>query len=341
MTRDFFYLFAFIKGQKPESIVYENSKIIDDVIVYDENNLADSIIVFEFQSFDTMAKYMDISDEQFYDLRGYPYYHYHDNDDESYYYDFKEGYITFYYYFNDENKKIFKEIYKKLTGLDFNDEIYNDDNKEFTDLLYTAFESLTLDIINDFTYSMNKAKRAQMTEQINEDLEELLKKGIEVDLESQTIKIKAGDLLNAFIENSLIGSSYGEALKIIFRDSFTFSPFYEQYLENDKFFDFEAFNRGASSDLESILEGIEENPNLEEKIKNRDEILSKFKMYVNTKMPSNPKYEVKIMEYKVLDDKITFYISGEKGSKQITTSPENFLNLMYNPTLFELEQIYK
>lgn len=337
MTRDFFYLFAFVKGKIPENKLYENSKIIDDVIV-DEDNLADSTIIFEFKDFDKMCDHMDISDEQMHDLGAYPNFYYYNSDDESYYYDFKEGYFQFYYYFNDENKKIFDEIYKKLTGLEFDT---RNDDKEFANLLYKTFERDTLDIINEFTSFINSAKLDRMKQEIDDDLKKISEEGIvEIDLQDYTIKISAGYLLDVFINNSLIGSSYKAALNKIFYNKFNFSPFYALDYSTE-FFDFEAFNRYTNTELNNILEKIEENPDLEDKIKKRDQIFSKFELYVNTKMPSNPKYEVNIMEYKILEDKITFYIKGEKGQKEITTSSENFLNLMYNPTLFELEQIYK
>jgi hypothetical protein len=92
--------------------------------------------------------------------------------------------------------------------------------------------------------------------------------------------------------------------------------------------------------LESLESNSDEiNGGIKEYLELRNRIISKFKIDNWIDLPKDKKYKYKIKGFDKDDIKIFVELMTPLGVKQVKLSEENFYNLLYQPSLFNLEEI--
>jgi hypothetical protein len=336
--KQFAILYKYVLGKATDEELAFSSKLIDDVSSTSKGT-KETVVEFKFKSIDDMCKIFDLYDETCQSLHDYRSGYYYDDYDDTYVYDFKEGYISFYYYLNEENKKLFAEISKKILGVKTFD-INNVEGSEFTKILLDLYEDDINSINYDLGHYMSRAKREEAREDMKESINDLQEKfGIDLDIDYLILTITTIDLLNGLVETNSIESGYKGFFKKVF-NNLEVNPYYEY--DGSSSFDYPSFNKEAEHYLEKILDKINEDTQLNDKINKRNKIISLFGSIGETiPLPSNKKYQIKFIDYDINEDLFLVKITiPEKKQKLIKINYENLLNLFYNPTLFELDDIY-
>jgi hypothetical protein len=113
--------------------------------------------------------------------------------------------------------------------------------------------------------------------------------------------------------------------------------------QDSKNFDNESFNREVSRQFDNIIEKLENDDSgnsIQEFLKFRNKIVSKFKMSKWYELPKDKKIKFRIDGFDKNNMKVIVRISDPKnGVRNISLSEENFNNLLYQPELFEFGEL--
>jgi len=260
--------------------------------------------------------------------------------------DFDEGYGPW-YYFDEENVKLTKEIASLLSNssFEFEDESMKSD---LAKKLNKYFESEYDQIIYSYMSNKNEEMSTVANERIENEIDSFLKKFGFKQKGYNNLIIKVSDLMSNLIRYNAYNSDIKELLEIISKDSARegwqdiggWDEDRYEYL-NDKYFDRGSFNRDVNWSLEKIYDKLSEEVGEENLKKYRelvDSITDKFKMNVVYSLPKNKKHSFLIKGFNVEKNKIIVDLIKFAGMrKTIELSEENFYNLLYQPELFELE----
>ena len=169
-----------------------------------------------------------------------------------------------------------------------------------------------------------------------------------IDAYSEGFRITVADLLVLYLNENAIHLPLKELLERVFRRRESPGGWQEDFYayEDPDDFDSVSFNRTANRFFSDILETIEEEGE-EEGVSFKDftdmtsRILKKFRQEEYYFLPKDAKKETrfKIEGFKFPEMKVVVTLS--KGLKQttITVSEQNFYNLLYQPSLFSLDEI--
>jgi len=108
-------------------------------------------------------------------------------------------------------------------------------------------------------------------------------------------------------------------------------------------FDLESFNRSVARELDSILEQIEDNNsgNLNEYLNMISRVGKKFKVDKWYRLPKNKDISFRIDNFDIenMEIEVLLQKSG-KGIRNVSVSEENFNNLLYQPELFDMDDLF-
>jgi hypothetical protein len=264
--------------------------------------------------------------------------------------DFKEGYI-FEYDLNEENLETLKDIAITILPQDKFD-IENDEyRRKLHKMLLVLFPREIDYILGDYAAEkdneMNAAAREAIKSEFDDKLEEL---NINLDNDMSEATITLSELFHQTVRLNLYTSNSQEIItQIIYR---ALGPnvggWYENTYEftDESKFDKESFNRYVAHNFEKILEKLEEESESEHTIKDYVEmarrILSKFKMSVWYGTPKNKDIMFSIRGLSSEDMTIEIDLKDEGTNKIISTTmtEEGFNKFLYQPSLFNLEDMY-
>jgi hypothetical protein len=155
-----------------------------------------------------------------------------------------------------------------------------------------------------------------------------------------------GNLIYIYIKDGSLQLTLTELLKKLTEDSPIIGGWYESQFEyrNDEKFDKKSFNSYTSNMLDKILEKIENSEGgvtIQDYTEMIERITKKFKQDKYYDLPKDPKKETrfKIEGFLYPEMKIVVTLSKEFKQRKVKLSEDNFYNLLYQPTLFNLDEI--
>ena len=311
-------------------------------------NLAQSELTIEFDDDVKFFNLFDISDDDVWFIKMINSY-YSDYEFIDYYTvkeDFLQGYIIF-GYFDDENIEKLREVNKLIYGrkFDLQDE---DFRKGLANKMFDAFNFPTQNILHDYQTEKNREMIQVAQKSINKEINDYFK---EFDFEFipyDGLKTTAANLIMWYIRTNSVHLPIEELLKKVFETSRTDIGGWHEYsydYQNDEYFDNESFNRTVSRSLDEILEKIEDNYeregfDLKSYIDMVDRIVKKYGSERWHNLPKKPKeVRFKVIGFDKNPNKIEVKLQKGLKERSLKLSEENFYNLLYQPTLFNFDDI--
>jgi hypothetical protein len=314
----------------------------------DNSNLGQSIVTLEFEDDNKFWELTDLSDDDIWFIRaiGSYYSDYEFLDSYSVDEDFKGGYIIF----NDltqENVEKLEKIAKVIYPLKF--DLGSEDFKSgLAAKLLSTFKKQTRDILDDYQIEKNSEMNKVAEETIEKDLKKYFEEyGLTYVAEGR-LTTTVANLIMWYIRTNSLHQSIAELLpKVFSSDRNSMGGWYENTYEfqNDEYFDSESFNNYVGRMLDVIWEKIEdgalsdEDYNIEDYIKMVDRLSSKFKVDTWYSLPKKKDVRFKIVNFEMNPDRVVVKLSKEMKQRDLKLSEENFNYLLYQPTLFNLEEI--
>lgn len=310
-------------------------------------NRGQSKITVEFDSEEKFLEAMGLSDDDnwFYRVINSPYSDYEFMDWYSAKEDFENGW-GLYYVLNDENKEKLEQISRIILPIKFDLDSEQFRN-QLSEKLLTNFRSETEDIISDYQTERNYEGRANARDAVNKEFDDFLDQlGFEsygdgfkttvanlmmLYLRENKIHLNLEDLLDDIVRNVTSPGGWAE-------DPYTFM--------NDDNFDKDSFNNYTSKKLDDILEKLEdgstdEGVTVQDFTAMTDRIAKKFEQDKYYNLPKDAKKETrfKIEGFEYPGMKVVVILQKGFKQKKVKLSEDNFYNLLYQPTLFNLDEI--
>ncbi len=301
--------------------------------------LGQSKIVFDFGDDDNFLKFLDLTDDDiwFFNVINSHYSDYEFMDSYTVDEDWKEGYIV-YGDLNDENKEKLKKISEViLPSKEFN---LNSDEyrQELSSVLSDLFERETDNILSDYFVEKNREMTITARESMNNELDKALESiGFAFKRNHDEIYTTAANLL---MWTARYGITKIDAMSLIQKlledHGGNIGNWVEDQYEYQDYdnFDSESFNNYVERQLDSILEKLEEDENLDEFIEFRKKILSKYKLKVWYELPKDKKKSFKIKDFDRDDMTVSVEMRTPGGFETKKYSEEQFYNLLHQPELF-------
>lgn len=259
--------------------------------------------------------------------------------------DFENGW-GLYYMLDDENKETLSKIAKIILPMkvDWDSEQFRN---QLSEKLLTHFRNETEDIISDYRSERNIEMSNTASEKMNKEINDYLSDfGLEVYRDG--FKTTVGNLIMLYMKEGDIHLSLEDLFKKIFKETDILGGWQENQFEfqNDENFDNVGFNSQVSRNLDSILEKLEDTESVEgvsikDYLEMTNRITNKFEQGKYYTLPKDPKKETRfrVDGFEFPNMKVVVSLSKGLKRKTIKISEENFFNLLYQPTLFNLEEI--
>lgn len=315
--------------------------------VREKQNRGESEIKVEFESEEKFLRALGIDDDDswFYRIIRSSY----DNFEFVDYYsakdDFRNGY-GLYSLLDEENIGKLSQISKMILPMkvDFDSEEFK---SKLSEKLLTNFGSETENIISDYQNERNYEGSGSARNQTRKELCEFLEEhGFQ--LYGDGFKTTVGNLVMLYLKVNKINLTLKELIEDIADKNDSPSGWADdpyQYLNDDNF-DKVSFNNYTSKMLDDMLEKLEDSADkegfsIEEFTKMTNRITKKFEIDKYYHLPKDPKKDIrfKIEGFSFPDPKVTITLQKGFKQKKISLSEDNFYSLLYQPTLFNLEEI--
>jgi hypothetical protein len=228
--------------------------------------------------------------------------------------------------------------------VNFEDDEYR---KELSEKLMENFGKQIKYIVEDYVDEKNLAFKISLEKVINKEMDEYFTE-LGIDAYSEGFRITVADLIALYINEGDLHISLKELLEKIFGRREAPGGWQEDFYtyEDPNDFDSVSFNRTANRFFSDILETIEEEGE-EEGVSFKDftdmtsRILKKFRQEEYYFLPKDSKKETrfKIEGFKFPEMKVVVTLSKGLKQKSILVSEQNFYNLLYQPSLFSLDEI--
>jgi hypothetical protein len=342
----FFALKNFVKGNISGYELTGMDPNIRDVRV-NSNNLGQSIIYLDFDDEDKFFKLMEMDENDVWFLRNINS-HYSDYNMIDWYTvkeNFLEGYDVF-VSFDEDNIEKLKQISKLIYNRNFN---LDDDEfrKGLAHKMYDNFNHPTQDILNEFHSEKNSEMLTTARNSINQEIENYFKRFDFNFVPYDGVKTTVGNLIMWYIRTNSFHLPIKGVLTKIFEDNKpNFGGWYEnsyEYQDSDNFDDV-SFNRGVSRSLDKILDTItddfeREGFDLDSYLKMTERILNKFNFERWYALPKKKDVRFRVEGFEKNPNRIHVRLSKEMKARDLKLSEENFYHLLYQPTLFNFDEI--
>jgi hypothetical protein len=342
----------YAKGKITKDDLYD----IDDSIYYIEPKtpLGQTMLTIEFKNEEELLNLLEMSDDDIWFMRalnGYDGYDFMDSYQIEQ--DFKDGYGV-YGELDEENVDKLKNLSSiLLSGKEF--DLNNEDFKiALSQILLDVFPKEIDYILGDFEMEKESEMNAVANKAIKEEFDDvLLSVGANINSGFDRIDIKLSDLYAAALQSNLYNGDAKELVSSVLKKASdnnggggSFGGWYENSYEyqDPEYFDSKSFNNYVSRQFDEMLESLESNSDdvnggIKEYLDFRNRITSKFKLNRWYDLPKDKKYRFQIKEFDRNDMKIIVELQTPLGFKKVKLSEENFNHLLYQPSLFNLEEI--
>lgn len=345
----FLNLINFTRGKVRPSDLIDADPLITDVKVNKEN-LGQSLVELSYVSTGDFLKGFGFSDDDswFYERVTNPHYDYDFWSSDSMDDDFRQGYSMS--FFNDSNKELIGQISNFISKneIDFDD---NDSVGEFWDVISELFPENYSQITYDLSWERNRGMTESARNTIENDLKDWAKNhDFKLNSSENGVWITAADLISNFIKYNVPHENIKKLIELMTEQNdhvFNWSEDIYEY-EDINYFDEESFNRSAERELENILSKIQdtkesEGVNIKEFLNMIRRIREKFTVNKMYKLPKKNNVDFAVQGFDINTGKINVKIilHGQRANKVkvISLSEQNFYNLLYQPTLFDLEDM--
>lgn len=314
----------------------------------DNSNLGQSIVTLEFEDDNKFWELIDLSEDDIWFTRmiGSYYSDYEFLDTYTVEADFKEGYIIF-DYLTQENVEKLERIAKVIYPLKF--DLTNGDFKSgLAEKMYSTFKKETVNIVDDYQTEKNHEMNKVAQETVEKDLKNYFEEYGFTYVAEGRLNTTVANLIMWYIRTNSLHQSIAELLPKVFSSGGSrIGGWYENTYEfqNDEYFDSESFNNYTGRMLDDIWEKIEdgalsnEDYNIEDYLKMVDRLSSKFKVDTWYTLPKKKDVRFKIVNFEMNPDRVVVKLSNKLKQRDLKLSEENFNHLLYQPTLFNLEEI--
>jgi hypothetical protein len=346
----FLNLINFTKGKVRPNELINSDPLITDVKVNKEN-LGQSLVELSYVTTEDFLRGFGFSDDDswFYGRVTNPHYDYDFWSSDAMYDDFLQGYSM--NFFDDSNKELIKKISNLISKneIDFDD---NDSVGKFWEVLSELFPREHSQITNDLAWERNRGMTESARNTVENDLKDWAKNhDLKLNSNENGVWTTVADLISNFIKYNIPHENIKKLIELMAEENdhvFNWSEDIYEY-EDINYFDEESFNRSAGGELENILSKIEdtkesEGVNMKEFLDMVKRIREKFTVNTRYKLPKKNNVEFAVTGFDINTGKINvkiFLLQGQRANKVkvISLSEENFYNLLYQPTLFDLEDM--
>jgi len=336
----------YAKGKIDAHQLMDADKLFDS-IKEDYRNPAESIIRIDFRNKEDLLKTLGLADDDIYfyfDVTS-PYNNYEFIDDYSAKEEFSDGY-GFYNYLDEENMITLSQIARSILPkkVDFGDA---ESLKELSAVLLQNFKRETEDIIDEYAaeknYQMNREAYKVVEKELKDYTDSL---GFEVT--DTGLRISVGQLIHLYLMENAIHIPLKKLLEKVFESDKQYFGWNDDIYEysNDADFDSVSFNKYAGRILDNIIDrivdaGEEEGVDINDFLAMTARIEKKFETGKWYFLPKDPTKQIrfKVEGFEFPNMKISVGLQKGLTQKTISLSEQNFYNLLYQPSLFSLDEI--
>jgi hypothetical protein len=258
--------------------------------------------------------------------------------------DFTNGY-TIFYELNEDNieklKRISRYIFPKKFDLE-NEEF----RSEFAQKLLTSFKRETEDILDDYQSEKNREMSHVAQKSIQKELDDYFNEFGFTYIPDDEFTTTVANLMMWYIRENAVHEPITKLLPKIFSSSrVSIGGWQENSYEyqDSKEFDSVSFNNYVERKLDEIIEKIEEGYDGDFKIQDYldmvERVSKKFEVGKWYNLPKKKDVRFYIENFEMNPDKIIVKLSKALQQRSLKLSEENFYHLLYQPTLFNLEEI--
>jgi len=258
--------------------------------------------------------------------------------------DFNNGYIIF-HELNDDNieklKRIAKYIFPKKLELD-NDEFKSD----FAEKLLSSFKNETENILSDYHSEKNSEMMQTARDGVNREVKNYFNEfGFSL-IHDDEFTTTVANLIMWYTRENSIHLSIEELLPKIFATNKAHIGGWQEnsyeYQDSERF-DSLSFNNQVERNLDKILDKIEDdaddNSSIQEYLDMVDRVSKKFEIGKWHNLPKKKNVRFYIENFETNPSKVVVKLSKDMKQRTLKLSEENFYHLLYQPTLFNLEEI--
>jgi hypothetical protein len=342
----FIALRNYVKGKISKYELEESDGYISSVRENTQNR-GQSEIRIEFEGEREFLESLGLLEDDvwFYQLINSPYHDYEAVDWYSVIEEFENGWGPF-LMFDDENKEKLSIISRVILPIKVN---FDDNNyrQELVKKLLTNFKSETDKIISDYQTERNYEIIQSARDSINQEFSDYVER-LDLEIYGDGFVTTVANLIMLYLKENKIHLTLKELLESITDNITPPGGWYENIYEysDDEKFDKESFNNYTSYQLDKIIEKLYdtediEGVSIEEYIAMTDRINKKFEIDTYYNLPKDPdkKTRFKIEGFEYPNMKIVVILQKGMKQRKVKLSEENFYNLLYQPTLFDFDEI--
>jgi hypothetical protein len=258
--------------------------------------------------------------------------------------DFTNGY-TIFYELNDDNieklKRISRYIFPKKFDLE-NEEF----RSKFAEKLLSSFKSETQDILDDYQSEKNREMSHVAQKSIQKELNDYFNEFGFTYIPDDEFTTTVANLMMWYIRENAIHEPITDLLPKIFSSSkMSIGGWQENSYEyqDSKEFDSVSFNNYVERKLDEIIERIEDGADSDFDVKDYvgmvDRISKKIEVGKWHNLPKKKDVRFYIENFEMNPNKVVVKLSRALKQRELKLTEENFYHLLYQPTLFNLEEI--
>jgi hypothetical protein len=258
--------------------------------------------------------------------------------------DFENGYIIF-QELNEDNVEKLKQISRYIFPMKF--DLEDDEFKSgLSKKLLSSFNREIQDILEDYQAEKNREMTQVAQESIEKELTNYFNDFGFTYVADDEFTTTVANLIMWYIKENQLHVPIAELLPIIFQtnkiDVGGWQENSYEYQDAEKF-DSDSFNNYVGRKLDDIIEKIEDgyddNANIQEYIDMVDRLSKKFQLNKWFNLPKKREVRFAIENFEMNPNKVVVRLQKDLKQRTLKLSEENFYHLLYQPTLFNLEEI--
>jgi hypothetical protein len=258
--------------------------------------------------------------------------------------DFRNGYSIF-HELNEDNIEKLKQISRYIFPMKF--DLENDEFKSgLSEKLLSSFKNETQDILDDYQSEKNREMTQVAQESIEKELTNYFNDFGFTYVAGDEFTTTVANLVMWYIKENMVHVPIAELLPKIFQtnkiDVGGWLDNSYEYQDSEKF-DSDSFNNYVGRKLDDIIEKIEDGGNgdfsMQEYLDMVDRVGKKFEVGRWHTLPKKKDVRFYIENFEMNPNKVIVKLSKELKQRTLKLSEENFYHLLYQPTLFNLEEI--
>ena len=258
--------------------------------------------------------------------------------------DFRNGYSIF-HELNEDNIEKLKQISRYIFPKKF--DLENDEFKSgLSEKLLSSFKNETQDILDDYQSEKNREMTQVAQESIEKELTNYFNDFGFTYVADDEFTTTVANLVMWYIKENMVHVPIAELLPKIFQtnkiDVGGWLDNSYEYQDSEKF-DSDSFNNYVGRKLDDIIEKIEDgyddNANIQEYIDMVDRLSRKFQLNKWFNLPKKREVRFAIENFEMNPNKVVVRLQKDLKQRTLKLSEENFYHLLYQPTLFNLEEI--